>query len=407
MHAVTPGNRRGGARGRGAMCHGFTLTYSPLTSKNVDRYRLGGRPADSTTVSLIAGLRERRERGVLAVELEGSRSRVQVLEETALAMVDCVQALVLDLEEIGAPALRATLTTLRGRLGGGDDAERVAEHVATARHATLEFAEAEREHLANKDAELRRIIRVLTDGLTGIGHGATTYHKLILDTGSRFEAASRLDDLQRVRAAITTEVTSLRTAVAKRQAADTENNAALRAEIETLRSRVETATSAARTDALTGAANRGAFDDELQRRCTLAASTGGEFSLLLADIDHFKSINDTYGHPVGDRVLQSLVTFLRDRVRHDDLIARWGGEEFAVLLPKAAMRAAYTKAKALVEDLETTDWTIDAAKKLRFTMSVGVVGWTKGDEPKTMVERVDKALYAAKHGGRNRATKGQ
>jgi len=106
-------------------------------------------------------------------------------------------------------------------------------------------------------------------------------------------------------------------------------------------------------------------------------------------------------------VLQSLVTFLRDRVRHDDLIARWGGEEFAVLLPKAAMRAAYTKAKALVEDLETTDWTIDAAKKLRFTMSVGVVGWTKGDEPKTMVERVDKALYAAKHGGRNRATKGQ
>jgi len=230
------------------MCHGFTLTYSPLTSKNVDRYRLGGRPADSTTVSLIAGLRERRERGVLAVELEGSRSRVQVLEETALAMVDCVQALVLDLEEIGAPALRATLTTLRGRLGGGDDAERVAEHVATARHATLEFAEAEREHLANKDAELRRIIRVLTDGLTGIGHGATTYHKLILDTGSRFEAASRLDDLQRVRAAITTEVTSLRTAVAKRQAADTQNNAALRAEIETLRSRVETATSAARTD---------------------------------------------------------------------------------------------------------------------------------------------------------------
>jgi len=357
-------------------------------------------------VSLIAGLRERRERGALSIELEGSRSRVQVLEDTALAMVDCVQALVLDFEEIGASALRETLTTLRGRLGGGDDAECVAEHVAIAKHATLEFAEAEREHLANKDAELRRIIRVLTDGLTGIGHGAATYHKLIIDTGSRFEAASRLDDLQRVRAAITTEVSSLRTAVAKRQAAETENNNALRAEIETLRTRVETATSAARTDALTGAANRGAFDDELARRCTLAASNGGDFALLLADIDHFKAINDTYGHPVGDRVLQSLVTFLRDRVRRDDLIARWGGEEFAVLLPKAAVRAAYTKAKALVEDLETTDWTIDAAKKLRFTMSVGVVGWAKGDEPKTMVERVDKALYAAKHGGRNRATKG-
>ncbi|CAN5452030.1 hypothetical protein BH11MYX1_BH11MYX1_42770 [soil metagenome] len=357
-------------------------------------------------MSLIAGLRERRERGVLAVQLEGSRSRVQVLEETALAMVDCVQALVLDLEEIGAPALRVTLTTLRGRLGGGDDAERVAEHVAIAKHATLEFAEAEREHLAHKDAELRRIIRVLTEGLTGITHGAAAYHRQILETGSRFEAASRLDDLQRVRAAITTEVSSLRTAVVKRQAADIEVNTALRAEIEALRTKVETATSAARTDALTGAANRAAFDDELQRRCILAASTGGEFSLLLADIDHFKSINDTYGHPVGDRVLQSLVTFLRDRVRHDDLIARWGGEEVAVLLPKATARAAYAKAKALVEDLETTDWTIDAAKQLRFTMSVGVVGWTKGDEPTLMIERVDKALYAAKRGGRNRAVKG-
>ncbi len=362
--------------------------------------------ADSPPVSLIAGLRERRERGALAVELEGSRSRVQVLEETALAMVDCVSALVLDLEEIGGPELRQTLTTLKTRLAGGDDAERVAEHVATAKHRTLEFAEAEREHLADKDFELRRIIRVLTEGLTGITHGAAAYHRQILETGSRFEAASRLADLQRVRAAITTEVSSLRTAVAQRQAADTEVTAALRAEIETLRTKVETATSAARTDALTGAANRGAFDDELLRRCTLAASNGAEFSLVLADIDHFKSINDTYGHPVGDRVLQSLVTFLRDRVRRDDLIARWGGEEFAVLLPKASARAAYSKAKALVDDLAETDWTIDAAKKLRFTMSVGVVGWTKDDDPAAMVERVDKALYAAKHGGRNRAVKG-
>src|SRR5262249_47343194 len=146
---------------------------------------------------------------------------------------------------------------------------------------------------------------------------------------------------------------------------DSQVTEALRAEIETLRIKVEHANHVARVDALTGAANRGAFDDELARRCTLAAANHESFALILADIDHFKAINDNHGHPVGDRVLQSLVTFLRDRVRQDDVIARWGGEEFAVLLPKASLRAAYSKAKALVEELSTTDWTIDAAKKLR------------------------------------------
>ncbi|MEO6772369.1 MAG: GGDEF domain-containing protein [Kofleriaceae bacterium] len=357
-------------------------------------------------MSLIAGLRERRERGALVVELEGSRTRVQVLEDAALGMLDCVTALVLDLDEIGAPALRETLTALRGRLSGGDDSARVAEHLAGARAEALEFAEAERDHLARRDAELHRIIQVLTDGLTGITRGAAAYHKQILDSGTRFEAATRLSDLQRVRAAITTEVQSLRTAVEHRQRTDSRVTDALRAEIETLRVKVEHATHAARVDALTGAANRGAFDDELARRCTLAASNGEPFALLLADIDHFKVINDTHGHPVGDRVLQSLVTFLRDRVRRDDTIARWGGEEFAVLLPKASARAAFAKAKALVGELETTDWTIDHAKKLRFTISIGVVGWQKDDAPTALIERADKALYAAKHGGRNRAVRG-
>jgi len=317
-------------------------------------------------------------------------------------MLACVEALVLDIEEIGAPALRTSLTQLRSRLSGGDDPDHVAEHVAEAHAATLEFADREREHLENKDAELRRIIRVLGEGLAGITTGAAAYHKQILDTGARFEAASRLADLQRVRAAITTEVQTLRAAVAQRQVADTKVTAGLRAEIETLRSKVETANAAAKTDPLTGAANRGAFDEALRT----AFRSRGDFALLLCDIDHFKSINDTYGHPVGDRVLQALVTFLRDRVRRDDLLARWGGEEFAVLLPNASARGAHAKAKALVAELAVTDWTIDAAKKLRFSISIGVVARHHDDDPTTIVERVDRCLYAAKHGGRNRAVKG-
>jgi len=357
-------------------------------------------------VNLIAGLRERRERGALSIELAGSRSRVQVLEDAAVAMLDCVQALVLDIDEIGAPEVREELTKLRGRIKSGDDAARMADALAVTRHATLEFAEAERLHLEDRDTELRNIIQVLTDGLAGISSGAAAYHKQILDTGARFEAASRLSDLVRVRAAITTEVSSLRTAVTARQVADTKATAALRAEIEQLRTSVESATNAAKVDALTQAANRGAFDDELARRCTLAASGGETFSLLMVDIDHFKRINDTYGHQTGDRVLQALVTFLRDRVRKGDMIARWGGEEFAVVLPSASLRVAFAKAKTCVAQLEEADWTIDQARKLQFTASIGVTAWKEGDAPEHVVERADKALYAAKHGGRNRAVKG-
>jgi diguanylate cyclase (GGDEF)-like protein len=108
---------------------------------------------------------------------------------------------------------------------------------------------------------------------------------------------------------------------------------------------------------------------------------------------------------VGDRVLHALVTFLRDRVRRDDMIARWGGEEFAVLLPGASVRVAFGKAKTLVSELAESDWTIDQARTLRFTASIGVTAWSAGDEPGALLERVDQALYAAKRGGRNRAMK--
>ncbi len=342
---------------------------------------------------------------MLSVELTSSRSRVQTLEDTALSLLDCVQALVLDLEEVGASTVRESLHGLRGRIVGGDAPEHVADHLATTRSLTLELADAEREHLAKRDAELRHIIKVLTDGLAAISSGSAAYHRQILDTGARFEAASRLSDLQRVRAAITTEVSSLRSAVNERQAADSQLTASLRAEVAQLRSKIEVANNAARVDALTGAANRGAFDEELARRCALAASGGVGFALLLADIDHFKSINDTYGHPIGDRVLHALVTFLRDRVRRDDTIARWGGEEFAVILPSATARVALAKAKTLVEQLANSDWSVDPARKIRFTMSVGVTAWRPSDTPETIVERTDRALYAAKHGGRNRAAK--
>ncbi|HLL24682.1 MAG TPA: diguanylate cyclase, partial [Kofleriaceae bacterium] len=328
--------------------------------------------------------------------------RVVGLQSSALSLVGCVRALVLDFDEIGAPELRQALDALRSRIELDVELDTAVDDVHV---RTLELAQRQRDHLERRDSELRRIIDVLTEGLAGITAGAAAYHRQILDTGTRFEAASRLSDLVKVRAAITTEVSTLRTAVAERQASDGKVTAALRAEVEQLRSKVDEATREARTDKLTGAANRAALDAELEERCEAAAAGHVKFAILLADVDHFKAVNDTYGHAVGDRVLQGLVGFLRDRVRREDMIARWGGEEFAIVLAGASARTAFAKAKQLVSALAPCEWRVDGDRTLRFSISMGVTAWRPGDTAAQIIERSDAALYEAKRSGRNRAAR--
>jgi diguanylate cyclase len=356
-------------------------------------------------MSLLAGLRERRARGALAVDLIAARARVTALESVATAMLGCVRALVLDVDELGAPELKARLSELAVQLRTDGDPEELAQSCADRRTQILDFAEREREYLERRDAELHRIIQVLTDGLTGVSQGAATYHRRLLDNGSRLEAASRLSDLVKMRAAITAEVQGLRAAVAERQVEEQTQAKALRSEIEQLRQNVVRAQTEARTDPLTGAANRAAFDEELGRRCELAAAGRESFALVFADIDHFKQINDSYGHPVGDRVLTAFVEFLRARIRRGDTLARYGGEEFAVILPGATLRPALRKARRLNEELARCEWAVDPTTKLRFTASMGVTTWQAGDDAAALVERADRALYRAKHEGRNRVVK--
>lgn len=155
----------------------------------------------------------------------------------------------------------------------------------------------------------------------------------------------------------------------------------------------------ATTDPLTGLRNRRFFKDSLAALLEDYARTGQPFSLLILDIDHFKRINDTYGHPVGDLVLASLAALLRTASGSADIAARFGGEEFVVLMPGADRASALKAAERYRDGVESASW-----EGLRITISVGAATVSPSDTDESLVNRADQALYASKSGGRNRVT---
>jgi len=159
---------------------------------------------------------------------------------------------------------------------------------------------------------------------------------------------------------------------------------------------------AADHDHLTGAASRRAFFAFAERELARAERRGGELGLLLVDADHFKRINDTYGHGVGDLVLRDLVERIQQVIRKIDYCARLGGEEFAVLLPDADGRTVLAVAQRLRAALERTPQLAGAATGVSYTVSIGVAMLQPEENIAGLMARADAALYAAKAGGRNR-----
>jgi diguanylate cyclase (GGDEF)-like protein len=162
-------------------------------------------------------------------------------------------------------------------------------------------------------------------------------------------------------------------------------------------------------DGLTGLYNHRTFQDLLRREVAEAQRYRRPLSLVLFDIDHFKKVNDTYGHPAGDAVLREVSRVAAETARASDTVARYGGEEFAVVLPETDARGAVILAERIRRGIEALE-IVCGAQRLRVTVSLGVCPWapeSPSDVVPNLVEVADKALYAAKHGGRNRVSCGR
>ena len=153
-------------------------------------------------------------------------------------------------------------------------------------------------------------------------------------------------------------------------------------------------------DPLTGCLNRAGFSSVLLREQEELSKTGAPVSFMIFDIDHFKEVNDTYGHLVGDEVLVNLAKLVQSMIRNTDSLVRWGGEEFVILSSDTSIQNAAFLAEKLRKAIESA--TLITQQQV--TCSFGVTEMVPGEDPKSLIARADKALYTSKEGGRNRVT---
>jgi len=157
----------------------------------------------------------------------------------------------------------------------------------------------------------------------------------------------------------------------------------------------------AATDPLTGLSNRRHIEPQLQGETARALRHRATFSIIMADLDHFKRINDQYGHDAGDEVLREVANRLKTMLRTEDRPARWGGEEFLVLLTDTDLDQAATVAEKIRAGIADTPIEVNG-HSIDMTISIGVAEHTGEDEPLNLIRRADQALYRAKDEGRNR-----
>jgi diguanylate cyclase len=177
-----------------------------------------------------------------------------------------------------------------------------------------------------------------------------------------------------------------------------------KSEISNLQQSLEAIRAESLTDPLTGLGNRKYFDRSIEIAVQNALANGEPLSLLMFDIDHFKSFNDSYGHLTGDQVLRLVGMSLKQTIKGQDITARYGGEEFVVLLPNTALRQALTVADHIRRAIMSKELKKKSTGEIlgRVTISVGVSMLKPDDDTDSLIERADACLYAAKRNGRNR-----
>ncbi len=267
---------------------------------------------------------------------------------------------------------------------------------------------------------LKELIAKLAEIEKSVLNGLLENHQETMSDNAKFaerlegqvasiDEIAHLKDLNAVRTAVSSRTERMRAAIQVKREADAALSAAFTDKVHTLERQLHDAnqqlssmTNRVYQDVLlTGVYNRLAFSEKLGQEIARFERYQHPVSLIIFDMDRFKSINDTYGHQAGDWALQTLAARVKPALRAPDFFARFGGDEFAIVLPDTPLSGAVVVAERLRLLIEGTSFAYET-QKLQVSLSVGVAGVHMGDTVETVLERADQALYLAKEQGRNR-----
>ncbi|WP_209003778.1 GGDEF domain-containing protein [Labrenzia sp. CE80] len=255
------------------------------------------------------------------------------------------------------------------------------------------------DRLSDVGSKVNQEVEGLVDALKMSADATSDYGSSLEKAGTKLKSLKDPEKLQRF---VTNMVQATHNAVASNKQLETQLLESKR-QIESLQANLEAIRYESLTDELTTLNNRKHFDSSIERTVAQARDSSSSFALLLTDIDHFKNFNDTFGHQTGDQVLRLVALAVKQNVKSHDTACRYGGEEFAIILPQSSL----AEAAEISEKIRVAVMSKELVKRStgenlgRITISIGISTFKPGDTAHSLIARADESLYAAKRGGRN------
>jgi diguanylate cyclase len=305
-------------------------------------------------------------------------------------------------EALGTAAFRRELELYERRLQAAGDAKafgRIASECAAYCHAFYEKVQA---HVAERETEFTDVVRVVEQLVATVAGDAGRLDEQLAGSSERLTRIVQIDDLRILKRRLSLELTTLQRVIDEQRQQHEAQREQLAGEVDRLQRRLVRAREEALVDGLTRIPNRARFDRALRRWLAQHRVSGQPFAVAIVDVDDFKSVNDSCGHPEGDRVLCEVAALLSGSVRATDMVARYGGDEFAVLIAGidvAQVEIRLRSALARLADLRVGAALADGLPRT-VTASAGVTAWTLQDSAADLISRADRALYEAKAAGK-------
>ena len=291
------------------------------------------------------------------------------------------------------PQLQQNLVLLGGAIAQTITPSQIKETEKNVEQQLQEWGEQTSEYFQERAGDVKEILVVLAHATESVAERDQRYTSQFGEFTKRLQTLAKLEDLPQMRAAIVNRARELKACVDKMEQEGRESVVALRAQISTYQTRLEEAEQRASHDALTGLDNRQGVESKLQRR--IAAKQ--PFCVVMLDLNGFKQINDTYGHQTGDDLLKQFAAELRSASRTSDVVGRWGGDEFILVLD-----GNLTEAQNHVERMQKWvfgGYTVklgSAGPKVEMNAALGLVEWQADEDIKEIVARADALMYRQK-----------